>query len=103
MTAWVSQPLEKEVIDEQHGIESTTSLGYSKATGNWCLTVAYEIDINPESAQFTPLSQAARDIRMKAVRQLPKLLKAIEVAAAEAVKEVEEVREIMRDIIDGAR
>lgn len=103
VTAWVSPPLQTEVIDEQHGIESTTSLGYSKATGNWCLTVAYEIDINPESAQFTPLSQAARDIRMKAVRQLPKLLKAIEVAAAEAVKEVEEVRKIMRDIIDGAR
>ncbi|MEO5955831.1 MAG: hypothetical protein ABIR36_09115 [Nitrospiraceae bacterium] len=102
VTAWVRPPLEKEV-DEKHGVESTTSLGYSKATGNWCLTVAYENDIDPESAQFSPLGQASRDIRMKAVRQLPKLLKAIESAADEAVKEVEEARKIMRDIIDGAR
>lgn len=102
VNAWVVPPLEKEV-DEKHGVESTTSLGYSKATGNWCLTIAYENDIDPESTQFSSLSQAPRDIRMKAVRQLPRLLKAIESAAAEAVKEVEEARKIMKDIIDGAR
>jgi hypothetical protein len=102
VTAWVDPPLEKEV-DEKHGVESTTSLGYSKATGNWCLTVAYGNDIDPESTQFSPLGQASRDVRMKAVRQLPKLLKAIESAAAEAVKEVEEARKVMRDIIDGTR
>lgn len=102
VNAWVLPPLETEV-DEQHGIESTTSLGYSKATGNWCLTLAYANDIDPESTHFSSLSQAPRDIRMKAVRQLPQLLKAIESAAAEAVKEVEEARKIMKDIIDGAR
>lgn len=102
VNAWVAPPLEKEV-DEKNGLESTTSLGYSKATGNWCLTIAYENDFGPESTQFSSLSQAPRDIRMKAVRQLPRLLKAIESAAAEAVKEVEEARKIMKDIIDGAR
>lgn len=102
VNAWVLPPLET-AVDEEHGVVSTTSLGYSKATGNWCLTLAYGNDFDPESTQFTALSQAARDIRMKAVRQLPKLLEAIESAAAEAVKEVEEARKIMKDIVDGAR
>lgn len=101
VTAWVNPPLEKQVIDEKHGVEFSTSLGYSKATGNWCLTIAYQNDFE-EEGNYIPLSQAPRDIRMKAVRQLPKLLKAIESAAAEAVKEVEETRKIMRDIIEGA-
>lgn len=95
VTAWVEPPLEKWTYE--HGVEETTKLGYSKATGSWCLTLrrdhTYEEDYG-----YTALSQAPRDLRIKAAEQLPKLLKEIEKVATEAVKEVDEAGKFMRDL-----
>lgn len=99
--AWVRPSLER-TMDDQDGTEYTTTLGYSKATGNWCLTLGYWSSFN-EEGNYSPLNQASRDLRIKAVEQLPKLLKALESAADEAVQEVEKARKNMRNIIDGAR
>ena len=98
--AWVKPSLETRTDD--HGIEYSTTLGYSKATGNWCLTIGYWSSFDEEGS-YSPLNQASRELRIKAIEQLPKLLKALESAADEAVQGVEKARKNMRNIIDGAR
>lgn len=97
VSAWAKPPIEKHT-DDRDGVEYRTTLGYSKITGSWCLTIGYENDMDDESSSFVQLSQASRDIRMKAVRYLPNLLKALEEAAINEVKEVEEARVFMRDM-----
>ena len=96
VTAWVDPPLEK--WSSEDGAEETTKLGYSKATGSWCLTLRYDHSY-AEDYTFTPLSQAPRDLRVKAAEQLPKLLKALETGATDAVKEVEEAGKFIREFI----
>jgi hypothetical protein len=101
VTAWVSPPLETEKEDD--GNEITTKLGYSKVTGSWCLTLEYDDDFtsgfdNAPYPHYTPLSQAPRDLRIKAVEQLPMLLKEIEKRADEAVKEVHQAGKLIRDL-----
>ena len=98
--AWVRPSLETSTDD--HGIEYATTLGYSKASGNSCLTLAYRNSMDDEGS-YVPLNQASRELRIKAVEQLPKLLKALENAADEAVQDVEKARKNMRNIIDGVR
>lgn len=105
VSAWVSPPLISEVIDENTIREDTftTKLGYSKATGHWCLTIEDDSARNsgiPGAPwpSYSPLSQASRDIRLKAIKQLPLLVKALEKSADEALKEVGQAEKLIRDL-----
>lgn len=105
VSAWVNPPLISEVTDE-NGINedtTTTRLGYSKATGTWCLTIEedserYSGTPGAPWPSYAPLSQASRDIRLKAIKQLPLLVKALEKKADEALHEVSQAEKLLRDL-----
>lgn len=105
VSAWVNPPLVSETTDEGGVNEDTitTRLGYSKATGQWCLTIEEDsdrysgLDQSPWPS-YTPLNQASRDMRIKAIKQLPLLVKALEKNADEALKEVGQAEKLLRDL-----
>ena len=105
VSAWVTPPLISQVTDENTINEDTiqTRLGYSKATGHWCLTIEEDSDRNsgiPGAPwpSYEPLSQTSRDIRQKAIKQLPLLVKALEKKADEALHEVNQAEKLLRDL-----
>jgi len=106
VSAWVTPPLTSEVVDEGTSNEDTitTKLGYSKATGSWCLTLLEDSDRYSELPQsswpsYSPLSQASRDMRVKAIKQLPLLVKSLEKRADEALKEVGQAEKLIQELI----
>ena len=105
VSAWVDPPLISEVTDESSISEDTitTKLGYSKATGTWCLTIEEDSARHGGAPgapwpSYSPLSQASRDLRLKAIKQLPLLVKALEKRAAEALHEVSQAERLLRDL-----
>lgn len=104
VTAWVPTPLNTRLIAPGTQDEDSlqTFLGYCKATGTWCLTLSEDSERwgNDENnpPQFTPLSQAPRELRLKAIQQLPLLVNALEKHADEALKEVGQAEQLLRDL-----
>lgn len=105
VSAWVNPPLISEGIDEHGPNEDTirTKLGYSKATGTWCLTIEEDSDRysgvpGAPWPSYSSLSQASRDIRLKAIKQLPLLVKALEKKADEALHEVSQAEKLIREL-----
>lgn len=104
ISAWVSPPLETEIVDPNgpNEDEVTTTLGYSKATGGWCLTVKEDsarfsgLEGAPWPS-FTSLTQASRERRIKAIKQLPLLIKEIEKRASEELQVIAEAEQLIRE------
>jgi hypothetical protein len=104
VSAWVLTPLMTQLVapGTQNEDNLRTNLGYSKATGAWCLTIMEDSERWGGSEEappdFTPLSQASRELRVKAIKQLPLLVKALEEKADEALKEVGQAEQLLRDL-----
>ena len=104
VSVWVLTPLETRLIApgtvEEDNLK--TYLGYTKATSTWCLTLSEDSECwgNDEEnpPHYTPLSQASRELRIKAIKQLPLLVKALEKKADEALKEVDQAEQFLRDL-----
>lgn len=104
VSVWVPTPLGTRVIDPGTANEDNlkTYLGYTKATSTWCLTLSEDSerwgDDEDNPPAYTPLSQAPRELRIKAIKQLPLLVKALEKKADEALKEVDQAEQFLRDL-----
>jgi|CXWL01.1.fsa_nt_gi hypothetical protein len=104
VSAWVSRPLTTQLVDPGTQTEDTliTKIGYSKATGAWCLTLMEDSerwgDDEEHPPRYTPLSQASREMRINAIKYLPSLVKALEKSADEALVEVDQAEQLLRDL-----
>ena len=95
--AWVKEPLETETTLDDKGDPQdklTTWFGYAKVGADWGLYIREnserwdECDGSPWPS-FVRLQQASRELRIKAIQQLPDLIKELEARAEAALKAIE--------------
>jgi hypothetical protein len=74
--------------EDQNGYYDQSEIGYAKVAGKWCLAIAERSGYiqAPDDESFTPwaFNDAPRQLRIKAVKAIPKLLEAL-VEEAESV------------------
>jgi hypothetical protein len=98
ISVWVDKPfLKRSLIDEKGGApyDEEFYFGYAKREdGKWglCIQKFYP---GPDHADIIPFLQASRSSRLKALEQLPALIKQFEKEAEAAIKEVEKVQKIV--------
>lgn len=105
---WDSEPLDIAIPEGDLGPNKTSSqivqvLGFARAEGKWCLAVKpirlvdgfFQGDMDsPFQNRYgagppTPLLQAARALRIAALRKMPKFIAALDEHVAETVNEIE--------------
>lgn len=99
---WVDTPVTKKTfVDEKAGVpyDEEIYFGYAKkCDGKWglCIQKFYP---DPDHEVKIPFPQAPRPMRLKALEQLPALIKQFETKAETVIKEVGKVRNIVESEI----
>jgi hypothetical protein len=80
---------------DQSGYYDQSEIGYAKVAGKWCLAIAERsgnVQAPPDDESFTPwaFNDAPRQLRIQAVKAIPKLLEAL-VEEAESVASALEI------------
>ena len=112
--AWVYEPTmteaelsEPDAKGQRYELNYVHTLGYGKHKGKWGLLVSSCWDYDDENAEITPLRDAPREVRLKAIDKIPELLEALvkEVAALteEASKKASQARELASAISKKSR
>ena len=99
--AWVSEPLDTDSAYHDDGEKAGDIeiwFGYTKIAGIWCLAITTDCEWDPHLDKLTPLTQAPRWIRTRALKKLPDLYKVLEEGAQRALKDIEQARDIVGQI-----
>ncbi|MGH7217353.1 MAG: hypothetical protein ACREIG_08970 [Nitrospiraceae bacterium] len=95
---WTDAPVAtKQTVDEKNGIVYTEDyyFGYAKKPdGKWGLCIQ-KILSGPDIETRQPFSQAPRSLRLKALEQLPSLIKQFEKEALAVLNAVQKARKIV--------
>lgn len=92
VTAWVHAYTDASDLYDSSGnvtgaIDVDYSIGYDKSGGKWCLMVASSSDYYPGRSEWV-LLDAPRQIRIKAIGAIPKLIEALVAKANQLAEEI---------------
>ncbi len=101
--AFVHEPLETEDVFTDDGKlvgSEERRLGYAKNKGAWSLVVLRYLEVrdDPSEPRYTPLQQASRELRIKAIYQIPALLDELVRSAEATLKDIEKARAVAESI-----
>ena len=99
VSVWLEEPIETYMYQDDC---FKVFFGYAKVNGTWCLALhddSNDVIGDPEDdARLQPLQQASRENRIRALRHIPELIKALEVAAEAELKTVQSVMAISNTV-----
>lgn len=101
---WLDKPLRKDPLTEdgEAGETISTYLGYAKVDGTWHIAVQNDFEFvttgDPAGDRPKAIQQASREDRIKALQQIPELIKAIEARAEEELKKLESALDITENL-----
>jgi hypothetical protein len=100
--AWLDKSLNEETVaGDQASPEFTivTSLGYGKIREKWGFVIGVCTDYDPSDTELTFLKDASRELRAKAVDQIPELLDCIAEKAAKLSENISKKAELADEIV----
>lgn len=100
--AWLDEPIAKDPTFNSEGEEEGhfySYFGYGRVNGTWRLLVTkYHDEFGHMDPTVIPLLQASRETRLKALQQVPSLIKVLEKKAEDTLKEVEKAKKVAESI-----
>jgi hypothetical protein len=100
--AWLDKSLNEEMVAGDQASPSftiITSLGYGKIREKWGFVISVYADYDPSEPDLTFLKDASRELRAKAVDQIPELLDCIAEKATKLSENISKKAELADEIV----